>query len=297
MTGPGNYEITCMVPLPNGDVVLGGNYQVDSEGICKMFLVKLTASGSIAWQKTTDRLSRISGLQATAGNKLIISAAGSTMLFYPFLSDQPLIVTDTAVNVLWVKNLAADTTVWPFYTGLSQPFIKNENDWYFTSTTKFPIAATLFNMDSTGTDHCTTASETVSFYDTTLFTPMPVGITMWPITATVTNQTLWDTLIMAQLYADSCDYTEPNKVTRVDQEVAVLLYPNPAGNKVHLKNADAIDKVVFYDITGKLVDTQFPDPAHDIDVRSLGNGCYILRLYAKDQHTAYPVYRKLLVMH
>lgn len=62
----------------------------------------------------------------------------------------------------------------------------------------------------------------------------------------------------------------------------VVLYPNPAKDKVNFKNADRIQSVEFFEATGRKVKSDKPEGG-SIDISNLENGIYYLEINFKDQ--------------
>ena len=59
----------------------------------------------------------------------------------------------------------------------------------------------------------------------------------------------------------------------------ILIYPNPASNvlKIQTKNNSKILKIIFYDLSGKLVKSYNPNTQnYSLDISNFGNGVYII---------------------
>lgn len=75
------------------------------------------------------------------------------------------------------------------------------------------------------------------------------------------------------------EVTEPLSVTEPDPLEAVLLYPNPAKNKVHLNlYGQTVSQVSVYDALGKPVLQVSSSSVTDFDVSTLPAGLYVLHL-------------------
>jgi len=78
-------------------------------------------------------------------------------------------------------------------------------------------------------------------------------------------------------------YSELN-AQNSDMQMQVYLFPNPAKNSIYIQNDSdtAIDRIDFYDGTGKLV-LQLNPNVPTIDISMLPDGLYLLTFHAADQ--------------
>ena len=72
--------------------------------------------------------------------------------------------------------------------------------------------------------------------------------------------------------------TNPNLSVESIQDKDIFVYPNPTSGVVHA-NKDIISKIHLYDLTGKLL---MKTNASSVDLRTVNNGMYLIRLYRKD---------------
>lgn len=73
-------------------------------------------------------------------------------------------------------------------------------------------------------------------------------------------------------------------VKEIAQRNEVLIYPNPAKNSIYFNTKNAIDIVEIVDVTGKVVlsETNLPVGNQNIDITSLTNGIYFVRIINKN---------------
>ena len=285
--------ITCMLPLPNGDVIFGGNYlaAVDSPA---MFLLKMSAAGDMIWQRASTKNSNINAMQLLNNGNIAISAGGIGFEAWGALSEDDIIVIDTAANVLWARNIDPDRTTWPFYTGLSVPYERCNGQWYFTGLTRNPHAASVFSTDSLCIGHCASTAVPFNFYDTTIFTLTAGTIEFASLPITMVDIS-WTSPIQSQTYIDSCDYALPEEsVTSITYNTADLtIYPNPASGEVTISNVNNTDLITIFGVTGIMA---LP-PQHitaPINVSGLKSGSYIVRISRNDSAATY---KQLVIMH
>jgi hypothetical protein len=288
-------EINGIVALSNGDVIVGGNYWTHDStiGRTKIFLLKLSSSGSILWQKTANMFSKLGGMQLLPNNNVVISAGGNSMLGDWYSVDQYVMEIDSAANIVWAKNIDLDSAAWPHYSGFSAPYMKNANEWYFTATTWNMYAVELLKTDSNVNGHCVSAPQAISFYDTAKLAISPASITLGTIPVTTVVRANGPSALQHPTYVDSCDYAVPPPITQVaiiDNDVK--LFPNPASDKLHISApTNKLAALTISDLTGKIVYTV--RNATDADLRDLPPGNYIVRIDLKD---GTPVYRKLNII-
>ena len=58
----------------------------------------------------------------------------------------------------------------------------------------------------------------------------------------------------------------------------ILIYPNPASNRLYFNGIDIAIDIQVFDVLGKLVISEEIQPGNSLDVRSLRNGVYLLRI-------------------
>jgi hypothetical protein len=70
-------------------------------------------------------------------------------------------------------------------------------------------------------------------------------------------------------------FVRPVGISELDN--AVKLYPNPVVDYLYLKSDIAIEKVIVYDLTGRVI-RQINQPANSIDLSDLSSGFYLLQV-------------------
>jgi len=92
------------------------------------------------------------------------------------------------------------------------------------------------------------------------------------------NRALSDEEVLA-IY--ELDLTPPSSVRTNSALKPVILYPNPVNDKLEI-NAEGINSVKLFDVTGKLVMEQVVSGSHEIiNVSDLKTGIYILKTFGK----------------
>ena len=96
------------------------------------------------------------------------------------------------------------------------------------------------------------------------------------------NNYLWDWFdIFTEIQYDSLTLNfESNLSTN-----KIDLYPNPANEILHLSSTHLLKKIMFYDLSGKLV--LETEPTQDIDLTNLKPGTYLIRLIEIDSKSHY----------
>lgn len=89
---------------------------------------------------------------------------------------------------------------------------------------------------------------------------------------------------------------EPDKVSGIDEEQGVKIYPNPAGEKLNIEfsgsQTDDPVEARLYDLNGNLVKYETnKTPLMDIDVSNLKDGIYVLVLKRGTQVSNYKIIR------
>ena len=287
---PVEYDVTGMVTLPNGDVVISGNYHyfIDTPTI---FLIKLSPTGSLIWQKSARRHGAVSAMQILNNGNIILSATGNGYYTPSYNFSSSVIEIDTAANVIWARNIEPDITGFPNYIALSPPYIRSNNDWYFTAIKRGPYAPIVYNTDSMGNGHCTSAPIEYSFADSSLFTLIPTTLSFAPFAVTISVVPTMDS-VLPQLFVDSCDYAIPASVANITASLDINIYPNPASNTFSIQNATNIANSDIFDMAGRLVKS-VTYGFDKIDIAGLKDGHYIIRLIRKDNTITY---KKLVVI-
>jgi len=286
------YDITSMVALANGDVIFGGSYGSSTDSVA-ILLIKFSATGQLIWQKSADRQGNLGAMQLLPNGNIILSAAGNSFNAVALSYKSDVIEIDTAANVIWAKDIAPDVTGASEYMAQSAPYIRSNNDWYFTAIKRDPYAPIVYNTDSMGVGHCTSTPIAYSFADSSLFTLIPTTLNFAPFTVTVSTLTPIDSTL-PQLFIDSCDYATPASVTNTTIHPDINIYPNPASNTFSIQNTGNISSVEIFDMAGRLVSSVAENSSFDkIDISRLKDGYYIIRLIRKDNNI---IYKKLVVI-
>jgi len=72
----------------------------------------------------------------------------------------------------------------------------------------------------------------------------------------------------------------------------VILYPNPASEKLHIESNQTIDQLVIYDFLGKVMAASFSTNGANtttVDLSGFASGLYVLQLTIEDQTASYKV--------
>jgi len=76
--------------------------------------------------------------------------------------------------------------------------------------------------------------------------------------------------------------TEPTGITDIKAASSVFIFPNPVKTTLTINNAEANLKVDLFSVTGALLQSTFTqEGSTDIDVSSLSQGTYLLRIGEK----------------
>ncbi len=281
-------DLATLVALPNGDVLVGGNYRRFGTSV-RIFLTKVSASGVVLWQKIADKESRVSDMSVLPNGNIAIAAGGQPVQIFQLLTEDNIIVIDTAAQVKWARNMDADRAQWPSYLGLSVPYVTGSNTWCFGTVTQAPYAATLFTTDSLGAGGCgTSVLVSIAFADTVVNSFHPDTVALVPFTIVEYNRS--GTMpARYQPYAEGCDYVAVGVKQAVADEL--IIYPNPAKDEIILSGVSAPCYIQFYDLTGKLLHQQ-QTTGNRVDLSSLRPGYYTIRLTNKVGATTY---KKLVI--
>jgi hypothetical protein len=79
-------------------------------------------------------------------------------------------------------------------------------------------------------------------------------------------------------------YSYSKTVSLRQEELTLSFYPNPATDKLYLKNASSYKTGVITDMSGMIVSRQPITPAGQLDIRQLKPGIYILNAVGDGQH-------------
>lgn len=283
------HKVCGLVSLPGGDVIFAGNVAMsaaDERG----FLLKVSASGDIIWQKTTDRPCRPDDIGLMPNGDIAIAAGGQSYTSLSLPIEDDIIIVDTGGHVKRAFNIDPDRSTWPYYSGLSLPHVRSAGDWLFTALAMQPHAPIVFSTDSAGHGSCATAPVSFTFNDNPIFTfsPSTVGFAPMLLSVTGSTQTTVGTSIP---YSDSCDYGMPPTSIAAITARKPTVFPNPASNIVQMLD-DRIKEARVIDAWGRVV-TVMPAETKLLDVSLLPAGAYTI--WAKGDGIIY--FERLVVVH
>ena len=87
--------------------------------------------------------------------------------------------------------------------------------------------------------------------------------------------------------ADSCTYTYhyPEKEESDITSPHIIIFPNPANNRITIRNADSrLLKYILFDITGKILLSSYFSYKADLDIKNYPNGIYIILIQDKEKY-------------
>ena len=67
-----------------------------------------------------------------------------------------------------------------------------------------------------------------------------------------------------------------NGIEQVDKKPGFQIYPNPAGNELHILSEQTVERIEVYDVTGKL---QISDTYSVVDISGLSQGIYVIKAF------------------
>ena len=67
-----------------------------------------------------------------------------------------------------------------------------------------------------------------------------------------------------------------NGIEQVDKKPGFQIYPNPAGNELHILSEQTMERIEVYDVTGKL---QISDTYSVVDISGLSQGIYVIKAF------------------
>jgi len=165
-----------------------------------------------------------------------------------------------------------------FGFGISAPFVKSDNDWYYTAFhlnyayDNYPI---LFNTENSGATSCPTTNITMPFNNFLLnTTSIPMTVTpnssLWGSPSTVNNY--YPTEI--QTYQDACFSLAVNEV---DDATHLAVYPNPSKGDVHIVSDTEIKSVEIWNALGQKV-KEYGSSGLETTLSIENNGIYFVKV-------------------
>ncbi|MDR0834953.1 MAG: T9SS type A sorting domain-containing protein, partial [Candidatus Symbiothrix sp.] len=112
-------------------------------------------------------------------------------------------------------------------------------------------------------------------------------IGQFPVNLNVANLIFLDNGVLDEATPVCADGILANgvEITGIDElkieNEKMKIYPNPAKEYVHIQSEFPIQKIEIYNPMGKLVRIE-PDITERIDVSSLSEGLYLVRIYGSD---------------
>lgn len=283
------HKVCGMVRLPGGAIMFAGNVSTTS-GDERGYLLKVSASGDIIWQKTTDRPCRPDDIGLMPNGDIAIAAGGQSYTSLSVPIEDDIIIVDTGGDVKRAFNIDPDRSTWPYYSGLSLPFVRSANDWIFAALALQPHALIVFSTDSAGRSHCANAPVSFKFNDNHVFTFSPSTISFAPMLLVASDSTQ-TTAGTPMPYWDSCDYGMPPTSTAVITDGKRPVCPNPASNLVRILD-DRVKEARVIDAWGRTV-TVMAAETKMLDVSLLPAGAYTL--WAKGDGIT--IFERLIVLH
>ncbi len=283
------HRVCGLVRLPGGDVMFAGNIAT-GPGDERGYLLRVSAGGDIVWQKTTDRPCRPDDIGLMPNGDIAIAAGGQSYTSLSLPTEDDIIIVDTGGHVKRAFNIDPDRSTWPYYSGLSLPYVRSANEWLFTALAMQPHAPMVFSTDSAGHGHCSAAPVLFTFNDNPIFTCTPATIAFAPMSLSVTTSTL-PTEGTSIPYSDSCDYGLPTTSTAFVADSKPCVFPNPASTIVRILD-DRILEARVLDAWGRVV-IVMQAKTKLLDVSLLPAGAYTMR--ATGDGISY--FERLVVVH
>lgn len=80
--------------------------------------------------------------------------------------------------------------------------------------------------------------------------------------------------------------TIPTSLNTIENDIDISIYPNPTTNKLFINfenNENKAEKLVFLDITGKIISESNLDINNELNVSNMSKGIYFLKFYFKNE--------------
>jgi len=265
-------RVNDIVPLANGDILLGGNFYDYSNSFGGLYLSRLSSSGDLLSAKTTtDYKSSIERISQLTNNDIILTGL--------------MREDDQSFNKSFVMRMnSSETLSWlKMYNegfGMSPPLVKNENDWYFTAfhfnnfSNNNPI---LFNTENTGNTICTNDNMSITFTYVPLFFTTP-NLTIAPNSLLLNNPSALTPMYATQMqtYTDEC-IPRLLGVNEIKNKNEMAIYPNPSKGAVNIKSKSKIKSIEIMNGLGQKINNYYPNEL-EISILIKNEGLYLVKI-------------------
>lgn len=261
--------INDIITLANGDILLAGGFYNYSTSLGSIFLYRLSSSGNQISAKTSSVYTcSIDNISELSTGELVATG---------WLRENDLSFNRT----FSMKMTSNQTFSWlKLYNngfGISAPYIKSENDWYYTAfhfnnqDNNNPI---LFNTENTGVTDCPYNNITLNFENVSLFFNT-ISMSITP------NSTLLESASAVnpyptetQAHDDACIPTLA--LNEINDENNLVVYPNPSKGEVQFISRVLIKSIEITNALGQIV-KRFSPNLFETSIFIENNGLYLIK--------------------
>ena len=245
--------INDLMTLANGDVILVGYFYNYSISLNSIFMYRLSANGTQISAKATNNA-------ASSSLNSIAQLSNGDLVVTGFLRENEnsfnrnfTIKMDNNESISWSK-------LYNSGFGISAPFIKSDNDWYYSafnnnySDHNNPI---LFNTDNTGITSCPYDEINLNLTD------VSVNLTSIDFSLTPTSSLLTVPSIVSeyptvnQVYVDAC--LNPLSANESDFKNDLSVYPNPSKGRINFDSGEKIKSISVWNASGQEIQRCIPN--------------------------------------
>ncbi len=264
-------NLNDLLILSNGDLSLGGYFYNYDTSFGGLYLGRLTSNGDYVSAKTTDVYpSAIYTLTQLASGDLV--ATGTMREDYQATNKTFSMRMSSDETLSWVK-------IYNEGFGISAPFVKSDNEWYYTAFHNNNISNNnpiLFHTENNGTMTCPNDDFSVSLID------VPLNFSTISLTLTPNASLLgvpytapsYDAI--AQNYIDEC-IPRLLSINEVANTPTVLVYPNPSTGTLQIDSQSEILSIALFNALGQELKTYYPK-SFESSFTIGQNGLYLLRI-------------------
>jgi Secretion system C-terminal sorting domain len=244
--------INDVITLTNGDVLLAGGFYNYSLSLGSIFIYRLSSSGNQISAKTSSIYAcSISNISELSTGELVATG---------WLRENDLSFNRTFSMKMNSNEVFSWLKIYNEGFGISAPYIKSENDWYYTAfhfnnqDNNNPI---VFNTENNGTTSCPYNDITLNFENVPLFFNA-INLTLTPNSSLLGSaSTVNPYPTETQTYDDACIPTLA--LNEINDETNLVVYPNPSKGEVHLVSKELITSVQITNTLGQIVKTYHPN--------------------------------------